>query len=345
VNSQLAFHNAKISGVVTTVGEVLVPFAVDAETLGLSDQEASRMQQTVGLAHRYIVGGKTTTSDLCEHSAKHLLAGTGVAATDIQGLIFVSQTPDYSAPASAISLATRLGLPLSCLAYDIRLGCSGFVYGLATAFSFVESGMNRILLCVGDVASKFVDPTDHSISPLMGDGGSAILIERASSRSFFQFYSDGTGERALIIPNSGVRSTSADNNLKSYMHMDGPSVFNFTLKRVPSMVKAILELASLDVEQIDFFLLHQPNKYILNSLRKRMAIPESKFPSGTQSIYGNLNSASIPATINEYCGTRFQSSSASTSLLAGFGIGLSWASAIIQTSAVFAPNVFIGISS
>lgn len=340
--AELQFANASIRGVATTVGERTVLFTEEAPSMGLSDVDIARLQRSIGLNRRQIVSGDETTSDLCAHSARRLLEGCGVEATDCQGIIFVTQTPDYAAPATAISLQTRLGLPITSMAFDIRLGCSGFVYGLATAFSLVESGLNRILLCVGDVASKFVDPTDHTVAPIMGDAGAAILIERKPSKSSFQFYSDGTGERSLIIPNSGVRKTPKDQGLPPLMHMDGASVFNFTLQRVPHMITDILEYRGVNSDAIDYFVLHQPNKYILKNIQKRLKVEDAKMPSDTQSVYGNQNSASIPGTISGFLGENY-STRRLTSLFSGFGIGLSWAAAIVETDSIFAPATFIGI--
>jgi 3-oxoacyl-[acyl-carrier-protein] synthase-3 len=340
--AELRFANASIRGIVTTVGDRLVEFAEEAPGMGLSEAEVTRLQRAIGLNRRQIVSGDETTSDLCAHSARRLLEGCAVAPEQCQGLIFVTQTPDYAAPASAISLATRLGMPVTSLAFDVRLGCSGFVYGLAMAFSLVESGLNRVLLCVGDVASKLVDPTDHAIAPIMGDAGAAILIERKPSASAFQFYSDGSGERALIIPNSGVRRTAEDKGMPALMHMDGASVFNFTLQRVPSMISDILEYGAKAPDAIDYFVLHQPNKYILKNIQKRMKVDDAKMPSDTQSVYGNQNSASIPGTISGFLSEDF-SSRRLTSLFAGFGIGLSWAAAIVETDNIYAPATFAGI--
>lgn len=340
--AQLRFANASIRGIVTTVGDLQVHFAEEAPSMGLSEADVARLQRAIGLKQRQIVSGDETTSDLCAHSARRLLEGCGIDAADCQGIIFVTQTPDYSAPATAISLQTRLGLPITSIAFDVRLGCSGFVYGLSMAFSLVESGLNRILLCVGDVASKFVDPGDHAIAPIMGDAGAAILIERSPSQSRFQFYSDGTGARALIIPNSGVRKTPEDEGMPALMHMDGASVFNFTLQRVPSMITDILAYGQKEPEDIDYFVLHQPNKYILKNIQKRMKVDDVKMPSDTQSAYGNQNSASIPGTISGFLSDQY-SSGRLTSLFAGFGIGLSWAAAIVETDNIFAPATFIGI--
>ena len=340
--AELQFTNASIRGIVTTVGEQQIAFADEAPGMGLSDTEISRLQRAIGLKQRQIVGGDETTSDLCAHSAQRLFEGCGVAPADCQALIFVTQTPDYAAPATAVSLQTSLGLPITSMAFDVRLGCSGFVYGLAMAYSLVESGFNRVLLCVGDVASKFVDPTDHSIAPIMGDAGAAILIERQPSKSFFQFYSDGTGARALMIPNSGVRKTEEDADKPALMQMDGASVFNFTLQRVPSMITDILDYAGMEPDQVDYFVLHQPNKYILKNIQKRMKVPDEKMPSDTQSVFGNQNSASIPGTVSGFLSADYSTRHLKT-LFAGFGIGLSWASAIVETDNIFAPETYFGI--
>ncbi len=340
--AELRFANASIRGIVTTVGDRMVDFVAEAPSMGLSEADVARLQRAIGLNRRQIVSGDETTSDLCAHSARRLFEGCGISPQDCQGLIFVTQTPDYAAPATAISLATRLGMPITSLAFDMRLGCSGFVYGLATAFSLVESGLDRVLLCVGDVASKFVDPTDHAIAPIMGDAGAAILIERRPSASSFQFYSDGSGERALIIPNSGVRKAPEDEGMPQLMHMDGASVFNFTLQRVPSMITDILEFGAKEPDAIDYFVLHQPNKYILKNIQKRMKVDDARLPSDTQSVYGNQNSASIPGTISGFLSDDY-SSRRLTSLFAGFGIGLSWAAAIVETDAIYAPATFTGI--
>ncbi len=342
--AELRFANAAIAGIVTTVGERCVNFADEAPSMGLGEADVARLQRSIGLNQRQIVAGDETTSDLCEHSARELLKGLGLAASDVQGLVFVTQTPDYAAPATAISLQTRLGLPVTSMAFDVRLGCSGFVYGLGMASSLVESGLQRVLLCVGDVASKLVDPTHHSVAPIMGDAGAAILIERRPAQSCFQFYSDGTGERALIVPNSGVRRRPEDAGQPALMQMDGAAVFGFTLQRVPSMITDILQMANREAAAIDYFVLHQPNKYILKSIQKRMKVPDEKMPSDTQARFGNQNSASIPGTISGFLSQAYGSERL-TSLFAGFGIGLSWAAAVVETDRIYAPPAFIGIGA
>jgi 3-oxoacyl-[acyl-carrier-protein] synthase-3 len=300
-----------------------------------------RLAKAVGLNERYVVGDKnTTTSDLCVQSAKFLLDNLKVRSDSIDGIIFVTQTPDYAAPSTAMSIQARLGLPMTSMAFDMRLGCSGFVYGLSVAYSLVQSGLSRVLLCVGDVASRFVPENDHTITPIMGDAGSAILIEcgSAKSESYFQMYSDGNGARSLYMPNSGFRNIEEDQRLSQTMHMDGAQVFNFTLQRVPSMIESILQFAGKNPGVIDYFVMHQPNKYILNSIQKRLGVSDDRFPKETQSVYGNQNSASIPGTISGFLSREYTNRKLS-SLFAGFGIGLSWASCIVQTENIFAPEV------
>ncbi len=339
--AQMTFDHAAITGIVTTVGERCVKFTDEASSMGLNESEVTRLQRALGLNQRYVVRANETTVDLCTHSAKKLLAGLNVDASSVCGVILVTQTPDYSAPSSAIELQHRLGLAVTSMAFDMRLGCSGFVYGLSVAFSLVQAGLKRVLLCVGDTASRIVDPSNHAIAPIMGDAGSAILIERQPSKSHFQLYSDGSGARALIIPNSGLRKTPEDEGLPPLMQMDGPAVFNFTLQRVPSMVSDMLGYAETTEEDLDFFVMHQPNKYILRNLQKRMKLSDEKMPTSTQSVYGNQNSASIPGTISGFLGDRF-STARTRSMFAGFGIGLSWGACILETDHIFAPPTFVG---
>lgn len=339
--AQFAFQFPRIKGIVTTVGGNRVDFLSEAAKLGLTEKESSRLVKTIGLESRCVVEDKhTTTSDLCVKSAQRLIEGLDVDPRSISGLIFVSQTPDYAAPSTAISMQARLGLPVTAMAFDIRLGCSGFVYGLSVAYSLVEAGLDRVLLCVGDVASRLVPENDHSITPIMGDAGAAILIERDRSDSFFQLYSDGTGERALFVPNSGFRSISEDVDFPPLMRMDGAQVFNFTLQRVPAMIDSILSMANLRPDLIDYFVLHQPNKYILTNIQKRLGVGDEKLPKTTQSKFGNQNSASIPGTISGFLSKEFSTKKV-TSVFAGFGIGLSWGACLLETDNIFSPPVFL----
>lgn len=339
--ADLIFSKASIAGVVTTVGGRRVSIDDEREALGLSVEDVARLKRSVGLNTRAVVTRPdTTTGDLCLNSARLLLEGLGVSPAGVNGLIMVTQTPDYASPSTAIRLQNALGMDVATACFDMRLGCSGFVYGLAMAASLVEAGLDRVLLCVGDVASRMVPPDNHAITPLMGDAGAAILVERGSRHSRFQLYSDGAGEKGLYIPNSGLRRDPEDEGKPAYMTMDGSAVFNFTLKRIPTLLNDILTFAGWTVDEVDRFVLHQPNKYILSNIQKRLGLGEEKLPSATQSIYGNQNSASIPGTISGFLSDIYSNSS-TKSVLAGFGVGLSWGACALETSPMFAPPPYI----
>jgi 3-oxoacyl-[acyl-carrier-protein] synthase-3 len=336
----LKFNNASIAGIVTMVGDKRVSFMDSYKDYALTEKEALRIAKIIGLDTRYIVTGSETTSDLCYFSAKKLLSELSVEAKKLDGLIFVSQTPDFSSPATAISLQNRLGMKKNSMCFDIRLGCSGFVYGLSTAFSYIDAGLEAVLLCVGDVASKIVKSNDHTVAPLMGDAGSAILIRRRPSESFFTLNSDGSGYDALIIPNSGIRHEKRFSESPSYLQMNGAEVFNFTIKEVPKMVENTLSFSGKMPDEIDFFVLHQPNQYILKNIINRMEISPGKIPHKTQSVYGNQNSASIPGTINGFLSNDY-SNREITSFFGGFGVGLSWGAAVLVTDRIYCPKAII----
>lgn len=337
--AELRFTHAALAGLVTTVGGRVLAFDAEAADLGMSPEEAERLKRAMGFSTRHVVvRDDTTTADLCLNAARALLRGLDLQPTDLDGLILVTQTPDYSSPSTAIALQHRLGLRTDTLCFDMRLGCSGFVYGLSVAYSLVQSGLNRVLLCVGDVASRMVAEDDRTITPIMGDAGAAILVERRPSESVFQLHSDGSGEKALFIPHSGLRADPEDRDKPASMHMDGAQVFNFSLKRVPALVTDILAAAGMRPEEPDFFVLHQPNKYILKNLQRRLGLDDGKLPSATQSVYGNQNSASIPGTISGFLAEAYASRPL-RSVLAGFGVGLSWGACAIATDRIFAPPV------
>jgi 3-oxoacyl-[acyl-carrier-protein] synthase-3 len=337
----LIFDNCSIAGIVTTVGGDVRAFDDEASSFGLTEKDAARLKRSMHFGTRHVVRDPgTTTADLCRDASERLLKALSVAPQSIDALIMVTQTPNYASPSTAIRLQHELNMRVESACFDIRMGCSGFIYGLSAAFSYVQAGYERVLLCVGDVASRMVPPDDHTITPLMGDAGAAILVERKAARSRFQLYSDGSGERGLFIPNSGLKRELGDELLGNFMKMDGAAVFNFTLKRVPDMLQSLLTAEDLEALDVDRFVLHQPNRYILNNVQKRMGLNEERMPSQTQQVYGNQNSASIPGTISGFLSDLY-SNHATKSVFAGFGVGLSWGACAIETHPMHAPPPFL----
>lgn len=346
---RLHFKDIAITAIVTTVGDRCVHIDDEKDLFGFDERGLERLKKSIGLQTRYIASDTVTTSDLCVQSAQTLLSSTSTDPLTIDALLFVTQSPDYKAPSTAIIMQERLGLGSDTCAFDINLGCSGFVYGLMNAYSLIHSGMNRVLLCVGDVNRYFSHERDKILTPLMGDAGSAILIERKpGSSAYFTLYSDGSGYQHLIIPSGGLRHPTSVESLTPKLRedgsirrdedlrMNGKEVFNFAVKTVPPLIEEILAYAGKTTHEIDYFVLHQANRYILQTISRKLGLSADRLPLETGVIYGNQNAASIPGTINGFLSEPFQSRKLSL-IVAGFGIGLSWGAAYLETDSVFAP--------
>lgn len=349
----LEFSNIAITAIVTTVGDQCIKLEDEKERFGFDDESLKRIQTSIGLQSRYVVSSGITTTDLCVVSANEIFDKSIVSRDEIDALLFVTQSPDYKAPSSAIIMQDRLKMSTTCAAFDINLGCSGFIYGLFTAFSYINSGMKKVLLCVGDVNSYFSGERDKVFTPLMGDAGSAILIEKKeSAKSFFELHSDGSGYKHLIIPSGGVKNPTTLESLIPKMRedgairrdedlfMDGKEVFNFAIKTVPPLIKSILETSQTEADQIDYFVLHQANPYILKTIASRLRVDSTKVPLETGKIYGNQNSASIAGTINGFLSEEFEAKKLRL-CFAGFGIGLSWGACVLECDHIYAPKVKI----
>lgn len=351
--AQISFENIAISAIVTTVGNNVIKLEDEKERFGFDDDSFERLQRSIGLNTRCIVDEGVCTSDLCIQSAEDIFAHSDIQKEEIEALLFVTQSPDYKAPSTAIIMQDRLGLPKSCAAFDINLGCSGFVYGLFTAFTYINSGMKKVLLCVGDVNRYFSGYNDKIFTPLMGDAGSAVVIEKKDApKSFFSLYSDGSGYKHLIIPAGGARLPTTPQTLIPQLRedggirrdedlfMDGKEVFNFAIKTVPPLITEVLAFAEKANDEIDYFVLHQANPYILKTIASRLKVAPEKVPMETGKVYGNQNAASIPGTINGFLSEEF-SSKTLTIAIAGFGIGLSWGGTVLQTTNLYAPKTLI----
>lgn len=328
---------ALISGIVCAV-----PSHVKAnnEFVSMFDEESAiKFGQKTGIYRRHVTTSSTCTSDLCFSAAVRLLDQLGLSRDAVDVLIFVSQTPDYVLPATACLLQQRLGLPTSVAAFDVNLGCSGYVYGLWLASSLVSSGQAKnVLLLVGDTCTKFVSDTDKSTAPIFGDAGSASLITaEVGFESYFHLGTNGQGAKNLMIHSGGFRNPSDGSSRQKVDYLDGTSrsvqdlymnggeIFNFTIGTVGS---AIQEFLKEHPSQVDAFVFHQANRLMLDHLRKKLAIPAEKLWLSLDE-FGNTSSASIPLTIVYYFNQHAFSSSQNL-LLAGFGVGYSWALSRIQ---------------
>jgi len=348
--ARVRFTNIGISAIATTVGDKEIFIDDEQVKFGFDEKTLRRLKKTIGLGTRFVVDSSVCTSDLCVQSAESIFDSGKVDKDEIDAVLFVTQSPDYRAPSTAIIVQNRLKLGTDVVAYDINLGCSGFVYGLYTAFSMVNSGLNKVLLLVGDVNHYFTQQ-DRSFTPLMGDAGGAIVIERMETEdSFFVMHSDGSGYEHLIIPDGGARKECTEDSIIPTLqddgcirrgcdlYMNGAEVFNFAVKTVPKLLDELFEYGSFDKDDVDYFVLHQANSYILKNISNSLGLGEDKLPFQTGLVYGNQNSASIPGTISGFLNAQY-SEKKLTSVFAGFGIGLSWAACKVNTDNIFSPKV------
>lgn len=348
----LTYGNASIRGIIS----VVPPFVESiSDYKEFSPDEAEKFSKSTGVMDRHIVKDSgLTSSDLCLKAAEILLEGLKWEKDSIDALIFVSQTRDYILPSTSCILQERLGLSEECYTMDIPYGCSGYIYGLQMAFSLLgKENLKRVLLLVGDVITPHHNYRDKSSYPLFGDAGTATAIEykEDSRNSYFHFGTDGSGYEAIIIPDGGYRNrfTEKSLELKDYgeegcrSDMDcalkGMDVFSFGISRAPQSVKKLLENYNLNPEEIDFFVMHQANKFLNEKIRKKLKIDENKVPYSLAE-YGNTSCASIPVTLCANLSDQL-SEGENSLLLNAFGVGLSWGSCFIKTDNLFCKKPFV----
>jgi 3-oxoacyl-[acyl-carrier-protein] synthase-3 len=245
-----------------------------------------------------------------------------------------------------------LGLPKSCAAFDVALGCSGYVYGLWIASSLMLAGCRRVLLLAGESTTRIISPLDRAAVPLFGDAGTATALEREEGHVMhFDLGTDGAGFEHLIIPAGGHRTPRSSQtavstpreggNVRSDedLYMNGPEVFSFTLREVPPLLDRILARAGWTKEQVDFFVMHQANKWMLDQLGKRLGIPAASLPIALEG-FGNTVSASIPLAITHSIRPVIGEKTRRL-VLAGFGVGLSWGAAALEVGPIVLPELAI----
>ncbi len=311
----------------------------------VTKEERELFIKTTGIKERRVAGENISTSDLCYAPAKQLIEKLNWDKNDIDVIIMVTQSPDYFIPGSAIILQHKLGLKKSCLAFDINLGCSGYIYGLYVLGSLLSSGqLKKGILLAGDKSTMSTVFTDKSAYPLFGDAGSATALQfdKSADTMYFNMGSDGSGKDAINIEHGGSRHGIKKDTFdlieiepgisreKRHLKLDGIGIFNFALREVSPNVNELYQLANEKIEDTDFFIFHQANKLINESVRKKLKITDlSKVPYSLEK-YGNTSSASIPLTmVTETSGDLI--SKKNKLCLSGFGVGFSWGSALIKT--------------
>lgn len=301
----------------------------------------AKIADKVGVSERRIADLNETASDLAILAAEKLFAKGTVKREDIDFVLFCTQSPDYKLPSSACIIQDRLGLGTQCGAFDFNLGCSGYEYGLAVAKGLVVAGItSNVLLLTGETYNHYLHPRDKGNRTIFGDGASATVIstEGFAAIGEFSLGTDGSGAEYLIVKSGGARFPERFNDLtydeggnpisSDHLNMNGQEIFAFTLTKVPKMMKDVLLKNGLQKEDIDLFVFHQANKYMLEHLRKKLKIEEEKFFDNLAFV-GNTVSSTIPIALYD---AREQGKLKGNVLLAGFGVGLSWGATVIRIS-------------
>lgn len=309
------------------------------------DWPAEKIFSKTGIKERHIADASQTASDLAYKAAQKLFLQGIVDVGDVDFIILCTQAPDYVLPTTACLLQNRLGISRGAGAVDINLGCSGFVYGLSLAKGLIESGSAKcVLLLTADTYSKYINPLDKSVRTLFGDGATASVIglNEADGASIgpFVFGSDGSGGKNLIVEAGGFRSprsedsaqefTDSSGNIRSLdnLYMDGAEVLTFSLQEVPKAINALLKKMELSKEEVDHFVLHQANKFMLEALRKKLGVPPEKLPILMERC-GNTVSSTIPLALIAMRESG-KLKAGEKVVLAGFGVGYSWATCFLK---------------
>ena len=297
-----------------------------------------------GINKRQVAGVSECASDLAFQACEKLIQAVNVERSDIDFIILCTQSPDYFLPATACILQDRLGLSTRCGAFDFNQGCSGFIYGLGLAKGLIETGQARnVLLVTADTYSKYIHPADKSVRTLFGDAAAATLVQAVAGGPYidrFRYGTDGAGAKNLIVPIGGARNPSALNpspelytddsgNVRTdaNLYMNGAAIFEFSMTRIPELLASIFD-ESFTVDDVDLFAFHQANKFMLDSLRRRIRLPVEKFISEFEHC-GNTVSSSIPIALKESL-DKGVLSEGKTVVGVGFGVGYSWAGCVIK---------------
>ena len=296
----------------------------------------------VGVLERRFADEETCSSDLCYAAAEKLIADNNIDRNEIDLLVFLSQTPDYRMPATSIILQDRLGLPQSCVAFDIQLGCAGFCYAMSVVYGMMQSGnIRKALILDGETRSKVYSPKDRRSAFIFGDGGVAALVERNDKfgKSWFSLNSDGSRHDLIMIKGGGYRNMSSAETLKERVvdeygnirsdeqgFMRGGDVFNFVIREIPRNIKKTIEFSGVDKDSIDYIVFHQANNFINSYIAKKMKLDADKIPH-TIEKFGNTSSVSVPLTIVSELKDKLEGSK--TLLLSAFGVGMCWATGIV----------------
>jgi len=340
---RFTFHDKKISGLLLVLPAHEQSFLDDMKNFDFPESRSVKLMKVMGYDKHRLVDEGVCSSDLVIHGLRHLFQSSAVAPESIDALLVVTQSPDYLMPPTSSVVQGELGLKEDMLCLDINQGCAGFVIGLIQAFSLLEQeSINRVALVNVDVMSRKVNERDRNSYPLIGDAASIAIVDKAMGTTVWaNLKMDGSRREALMIPAGGMRLPSSpetavvedagDNNYRSKdnLKMDGTAVFNFVQTEVPPLIADIMEFSNKSDDDIRAYAFHQPNKFMLEKLADKLGVDRQKVPMDVVERFGNNSGVTIPTVL----ATNLKSDLVSNSglyCLAGFGVGLTWASMVMS---------------
>ena len=334
------FHNKRISGILTILPSKIVTFEEEMANYNFSPMKCQKLKLAMGYKEHRLAKPGQCSSDFCIYGLQYLFDNHLLEKDEIDALLFVSQSPDYFMPPTSNVIQGHLGLKQDMICLDINQGCAGFEVGLIQAFMLLEqSSINKVVLLNADVLSPKVSSQDRNSKPLVGDAAAITIVEKSDSPNtiYANIKMDGTGAFALNIPAGGFRmpstietaimeeDISGNKRSKDHLVMRGDDVFNFVQREVPPMIEHLIEQARITKNDIDWYMFHQPNKFMLHKLAEKIGVPREKMPANIVENFGNASGVTIPTNISYNLGESIVSGAARV-CMAGFGVGLTWAS-------------------
>lgn len=340
----LNFKNKKISGILTILPQRIVPFEEEMGDYNFPEKKSLRLKKVMGYNTHRIAAEGQCSSDFCIYGMQYLFDNNLLDQNSINALILVTQSPDYYMPPTSNLIQGYFNMKNDMICLDINQGCAGFEIGLIQAFMLLEQeSINRVVLLNADVLSPKVSKYDRNSRPLMGDAASITIVDSClnSEEILCSVNMDGSGAMAINIPAGGFRRPATEET--AVMHLDeagnsrslnnlvmqGDDVFNFVQREVPPMIHRLLNRASLNAEDVDWYMFHQPNKFMLNKLADAIGVPYEKMPSNIVENFGNASGVTVPTCISYNLGEKLEKDKY-LMCMAGFGVGLTWSSILMN---------------
>lgn len=339
-----SFKHKRVSGILTILPKKAVKFEDEMANYSFSPAKCMKLKLAMGYNEHRIAEPGQCSSDFCKFGLQYLFDNNLLNKDDIDALLFVSQSADYYMPPTSNLIHGHFGLKQDCLCMDINQGCAGFELGLIQAFLLLEQpAVKKVVLMNADVLSPKVSDQDRNSKPLIGDAAAITIVEKCEDENsiYANIKMDGTGAMVLNIPAGGFRMPSTPETAvmeqdaagnfrsKNNLVMQGDDVFNFVQREVPPMIEHLYEQSGVDRNEVDWYMFHQPNKFMLHKLADKLGIPHEKMPANIVENFGNASGVTVPTCISYNLGDQLVNGKMKL-CMAGFGVGLTWSSIMME---------------